>query len=60
MSGSGGAGAAERVRAARAGASAELTAAQAALGAEHAAVYGYGVVGGRVREDRRAEARAAH
>ncbi|WP_221354040.1 ferritin-like domain-containing protein [Streptomyces beigongshangae] len=60
MSGSGGAGAAERVRAARAEASAELTAAQAALGAEHAAVYGYGVVGGRVREERRAEARAAH
>src|SRR4051812_13431074 len=37
-----------------------LTAAQAALRAEHAAVYGYGVVGGRVREGRRAEARAAY
>ncbi|MFF1422813.1 DUF4439 domain-containing protein [Streptomyces sp. NPDC058280] len=37
-----------------------LTAAQAALAAEHAAVYGYGVVGGRVGEDRRAEATAAY
>ncbi|MFE7112825.1 ferritin-like domain-containing protein [Streptomyces sp. NPDC057575] len=35
-------------------------AAQAALAAEHAAVYGYGVVGGRVAEGRRAEAAAAH
>ncbi|MFB7215844.1 ferritin-like domain-containing protein [Streptomyces sp. NPDC056255] len=35
-------------------------AAQAALAAEHAAVYGYGVVGGRVAEGRRAEAVAAH
>ncbi|MFD0343578.1 ferritin-like domain-containing protein [Streptomyces sp. NPDC127117] len=35
-------------------------AAQAALAAEHAAVYGYGVVGGRVAEGRRAEATAAH
>ncbi|MEU9321669.1 ferritin-like domain-containing protein [Streptomyces sp. NPDC048295] len=35
-------------------------AAQAALAAEHAAVYGYGVVGGRVAEGRRAEARAAY
>ncbi|WP_328493638.1 ferritin-like domain-containing protein [Streptomyces sp. NBC_00414] len=41
-------------------ASAELTAAQAALAAEHAAVYGYGVVGGLIREDRRTEARAAY
>ncbi|MFF3486453.1 ferritin-like domain-containing protein [Streptomyces sp. NPDC002701] len=40
--------------------SAELTATQAALGAEHAAVYGYGVVGGRIREERRTEARAAY
>ncbi|MER5200251.1 ferritin-like domain-containing protein [Streptomyces sp. NPDC002755] len=40
--------------------SAELTALQAALAAEHAAVYGYGVVGGRIREGRRAEARAAY
>lgn len=31
---------------------AELTALQAALAAEHAAVYGYGVVGGRIREGR--------
>ncbi|MEU4153826.1 ferritin-like domain-containing protein [Streptomyces sp. NPDC026659] len=38
---------------------AELTALQAALAAEHAAVYGYGVVGGRVDADRRAEAKAA-
>ncbi|MFJ8133571.1 ferritin-like domain-containing protein [Streptomyces hydrogenans] len=37
-----------------------LKAAQAALAAEHAAVYGYGVVGGRVAEDRRTEATAAH
>lgn len=36
-----------------------LAAAQAALAAEHAAVYGYGVVGGRVGEQRRAEARQA-
>ncbi|MET9295878.1 DUF4439 domain-containing protein [Streptomyces sp. NPDC003077] len=35
---------------------AELHALQAALAAEHAAVYGYGVVGGRVGRDRRAEA----
>ncbi|MEU9185064.1 ferritin-like domain-containing protein [Streptomyces sp. NPDC048484] len=41
-------------------ASAELTATQAALGAEHAAVYGYGVVGGRIHELRRTEARAAY
>ena len=38
----------------------ELEALQKALAAEHAAVYGYGVVGGRIREDRRAEARAAY
>ncbi|GGY12426.1 ferritin-like domain-containing protein [Streptomyces anandii] len=37
-----------------------LKALQAALAAEHAAVYGYGVVGGRVREGRRTEARAAY
>lgn len=37
-----------------------LEAAQAALAAEHAAVYGYGVVGGRVGDDRRAEATAAY
>ncbi|MFB6714997.1 MULTISPECIES: ferritin-like domain-containing protein [unclassified Streptomyces] len=35
-------------------------AAQAALAAEHAAVYGYGVVGGRVADGRRAEAAAAY
>ncbi|MGW0537478.1 ferritin-like domain-containing protein [Streptomyces sp. NPDC003032] len=38
----------------------ELKAVQAALGAEHAAVYGYGVVGGRTGEKRRAEARTAY
>ncbi|MFF0159568.1 ferritin-like domain-containing protein [Streptomyces sp. NPDC005263] len=38
----------------------ELRAVQAALAAEHAAVYGYGVVGGRVPRNRRAEARAAY
>ncbi|GGJ61718.1 DUF4439 domain-containing protein [Streptomyces brasiliensis] len=38
----------------------ELTAVQAALAAEHAAVYGYGVVGGRVGAERRGEARAAY
>ncbi|MFI6566936.1 ferritin-like domain-containing protein [Streptomyces sp. NPDC050534] len=38
----------------------ELKALQAALAAEHAAVYGYGVVGGRIREGRRAEARSAY
>jgi len=38
----------------------ELTALQAALAAEHAAVYGYGVVGGRVPKGRRTEAKAAY
>ncbi|MFD4562282.1 ferritin-like domain-containing protein [Streptomyces sp. NPDC058469] len=38
----------------------ELTALQATLAAEHAAVYGYGVVGGRIREGRRTEAKAAY
>ncbi|MFF9093893.1 ferritin-like domain-containing protein [Streptomyces sp. NPDC014802] len=37
-----------------------IEALQAALAAEHAAVYGYGVVGGRIGEARRAEARAAY
>ncbi|SEC37211.1 protein of unknown function [Streptomyces sp. 2131.1] len=37
-----------------------LEAAQAALAAEHAAVYGYGVAGGRVAAARRPEATAAH
>ncbi|MGW7255779.1 ferritin-like domain-containing protein [Streptomyces sp. NPDC054834] len=38
----------------------ELKALQAALAAEHAAVYGYGVVGGRIGAGRRTEARAAY
>ncbi|MEU7723316.1 ferritin-like domain-containing protein [Streptomyces tibetensis] len=38
----------------------ELRALQAALAAEHAAVYGYGVVGGRIGEGRRSEAVAAY
>ncbi|MEV6173959.1 ferritin-like domain-containing protein [Streptomyces sp. NPDC051954] len=38
----------------------DLKALQAALAAEHAAVYGYGVVGGRIGEARRTEARAAY
>ncbi|MGW1837206.1 DUF4439 domain-containing protein [Streptomyces sp. BBFR2] len=38
----------------------QLSAAQSALAAEHAAVYGYGVVGGRVGDDRRREARDAY
>ncbi|MGP3986275.1 ferritin-like domain-containing protein [Streptomyces sp. 3N207] len=38
----------------------ELTAAQAALRAEHAAVYGYGVVGGRIGEDRKSEVRECY
>ncbi|WP_418959437.1 ferritin-like domain-containing protein [Streptomyces tritici] len=37
-----------------------LDAARAALSAEHAAVYGYGVVGGQIGDARRAEARAAY
>ncbi|MFF4756457.1 ferritin-like domain-containing protein [Streptomyces sp. NPDC002514] len=37
-----------------------LPALQAALAAEHAAVYGYGVVGGRIATGRRAEAQAAY
>ncbi|MEU9335402.1 ferritin-like domain-containing protein [Streptomyces sp. NPDC048290] len=37
-----------------------LTALQAALSAEHAAVYGYGVVGARIDAARRTEARAAY
>ncbi|MEW2545710.1 ferritin-like domain-containing protein [Streptomyces sp. NPDC047002] len=40
--------------------SALLDATQAALEAEHAAVYGYGVVGGRAAADRKAEANAAY
>ncbi|MET8132598.1 ferritin-like domain-containing protein [Streptomyces sp. NPDC005251] len=39
---------------------AELKALQAALGAEHAAVYGYGVVGGRIGEARQTDARSAY
>ncbi|MEV5354236.1 ferritin-like domain-containing protein [Streptomyces sp. NPDC093516] len=38
----------------------ELRALQAALAAEHAAVYGYGVVGGRIGDGKRAEARTAY
>ncbi|GAA3993392.1 ferritin-like domain-containing protein [Streptomyces marokkonensis] len=38
----------------------ELDALQAALAAEHAAVYGYGVVGGRIGEERRTAARTAY
>ncbi|GAA2103781.1 ferritin-like domain-containing protein [Streptomyces albiaxialis] len=38
----------------------QLDAVQAALRAEHATVYGYGVVGGRVDEDRKQEAREAY
>ncbi|MEU3826264.1 DUF4439 domain-containing protein [Streptomyces sp. SID486] len=38
----------------------EVTALQAALAAEHATVYGYGVVGGLVGARHRAEARAAY
>jgi hypothetical protein len=37
-----------------------LATVQAALRAEHAAVYGYGVVGGRIGEARRADAKAAY
>ncbi|WP_217554882.1 ferritin-like domain-containing protein [Streptomyces sp. GbtcB6] len=37
-----------------------LRALQAALAAEHAAVYGYGVVGGRIGGQRLAEARSAY
>ncbi|WP_329206854.1 ferritin-like domain-containing protein [Streptomyces sp. NBC_00683] len=37
-----------------------LPAAQAALAAEHAAVYGYGVLGGRLEGRRRTEATAAY
>ncbi|MFI0262718.1 ferritin-like domain-containing protein [Streptomyces sp. NPDC017056] len=53
-------------RVARAGAAdgdahaAELRALQSALAAEHAVVYGYGVVGGRIGADRRKEAREAY
>ncbi|MDT0310210.1 DUF4439 domain-containing protein [Streptomyces sp. DSM 44917] len=38
----------------------ELDATQAALAAEHAAVYGYGVVGGVLGDDRGEEVREAH
>ncbi|WP_329301936.1 ferritin-like domain-containing protein [Streptomyces sp. NBC_00659] len=39
---------------------AELKALQAALGAEHAAVYGYGVVGARIGTARQTDARSAY
>ncbi|MFI6374485.1 ferritin-like domain-containing protein [Streptomyces sp. NPDC050546] len=38
----------------------ELRALQAALAAEHAAVYGYGVVGGRIGDGQRVEAHRAY
>ncbi|MEU6687652.1 ferritin-like domain-containing protein [Streptomyces sp. NPDC046832] len=38
----------------------ELRAVQAALAAEHAAVYGYGVVGGKIGDGKRAEALTAY
>ncbi|GAA2917447.1 ferritin-like domain-containing protein [Streptomyces violaceus] len=38
----------------------ELRALQAALAAEHAAVYGYGVVGGRIGDGQRVDARTAY
>ncbi|MGW0086326.1 ferritin-like domain-containing protein [Streptomyces sp. NPDC003393] len=38
----------------------QVEALQAALAAEHAAVYSYGVVGGRIGRQRRADARAAY
>ncbi|MFH8469813.1 ferritin-like domain-containing protein [Streptomyces sp. NPDC017991] len=60
MSGSGRTGATGVQAKAAAKASAELTAAQAALAAEHAAVYGYGVVGARITQTRQTEARAAY
>ncbi|MYT27221.1 DUF4439 domain-containing protein, partial [Streptomyces sp. SID7760] len=41
-------------------ASGALEAAQAALGAEHAAAYGYGVIGARTAAARSAEAREAY
>ncbi|GAA2655796.1 ferritin-like domain-containing protein [Streptomyces vastus] len=44
----------------KAEASGELKAVQAALRAEHAAVYGYGIVGGKAGEERQAEAQAAY
>ncbi|HEV7625097.1 MAG TPA: ferritin-like domain-containing protein [Streptomyces sp.] len=37
-----------------------VEAVQAALAAEHATVYGYGVVGGRIEKERQDEARQAH
>ncbi len=53
-------GTAGRNGAAKAAKKEELRALQAALAAEHAAVYGYGVVGGRIGESRRADARAGY
>ncbi|MGY1438344.1 ferritin-like domain-containing protein [Streptomyces reniochalinae] len=38
----------------------ELSAVQAALRAEHAAVYGYGVVGGRIDPDRKSQVRECY
>lgn len=42
------------------GRAAELAALQTALEAEHAAIYGYGVVGARVGDDRRKEAQRGY
>ncbi|QKW11186.1 ferritin-like domain-containing protein [Streptomyces sp. NA04227] len=54
-------GAVERVRSGEEKArDAELAAVQAALAAEHAAVYGYGVVGGRIGKADRAQARECY
>ncbi|MEU5092000.1 ferritin-like domain-containing protein [Streptomyces sp. NPDC021356] len=44
----------------RATADREVRALQAALAAEHATVYGYGVVGGRIGGQRRGQARSAY
>ncbi|GGZ39490.1 ferritin-like domain-containing protein [Streptomyces poonensis] len=55
MSGTAGKGDSEKTR--QAG---ELGALQAALAAEHAAVYGYGVVGGRIGDSRRVDAHAGY
>lgn len=54
MSGTKDTGSAKEIKAA------ELKALQAALGAEHAVVYGYGVVGGKIDEARRTDARAGY
>ncbi|AVH56189.1 MULTISPECIES: ferritin-like domain-containing protein [Streptomyces] len=50
----------KRTKETKAAREAQLKALQAALGAEHAVVYGYGVVGGKISEARRDAARAAY